>query len=359
MSWLGRRDHDGYEEMPEHRHRGLRTAAVTLVLLLVAGGVVAGASALYLRNQISPSGRPGAEVQVTLPKGASVGTIAQILAQRGVVKSATVFKDYVRVKGAPAFQAGDYTLRQHQPFDDLIAVLRKGPSVTTDRITIPEGFTVAQIAARVGTLPGRSAQRFSDLASGGQVRSQFEPAGSNNLEGLLFPETYFVTPTDDEASILRRMVDAFDQQAASVGLVAAAARLGVTPHDVVVVASMVEREAKVAQDRGPVASVIYNRLKKGMPLQIDATLIYGLGGDSGRANRNPHQASPYNTRDTKGLPPTAISCPGRPSLDAAANPPSTAYLYYVLADKDGHHAFTASPAEFDRLVAQARAKGLL
>ena len=155
------------------------------------------------------------------------------------------------------------------------------------------------------------------------------------------------------------MVDAMQQQTAGVDIEGAAARLGITPYQLVTIASMVEREARVPEDRGPIASVIYNRLKRGMPLGIDATLLYALNGDVDSLRRNPHQASPYNTRDTKGLPPTPIASPGLPSLQAAANPPTTPFLFYVLSDSNGKHAFATTSAEFEKLVAQARAKGLL
>lgn len=350
---------EDYEEMGEHRsgrHRTALTVCGVVLVVAVLGGVL---GVGYLRSQIHPSGKPGAEVAVTIPNGASMSAIANVLADKKVIDNATVFKEYVRVKHVTGFQAGDYTLRLHQPYDQVIAALAKGAKVDMDRVTIPEGFTLAQIAARVGSLPGRSAERFLQLANSGDIRSTLEPAGSKNLEGLLFPDTYFVTAADDEAVILRRMVQAFDEHVAALGVSDAAARLGVTPYQVVIVASMVEREAKVDEDRGPVASVIYNRLHRGMPLGIDATLLYALNGDVAKLGRNPHLASPYNTRDTKGLPPTPIASPGRPSLQAAVSPATTPFLYYVLADKSGKHAFATTLAEHDRQVAQARAKGLL
>ena len=154
------------------------------------------------------------------------------------------------------------------------------------------------------------------------------------------------------------MVSAFDQTADSLGLTAAAARLGVTPYQVITVASIVEREAKLDEDRGPIASVIYNRLAKGDALQIDSTVMYG------QHITDPHQintktVSPYNTYLNKGLPPTPIASPGTPSLQAAANPPKTTYLYYVLIDPSGKQGFATTDKEFAALKAEAKAKGLL
>ena len=346
-----------YEEMPARRPRRRRWLTVVAVVVVVALLVVVAGYA-KVRGEIDPSGR-GADVQVTLPFGASTGQIAKILQKNHVIGNATVFSTYVRFKGGGAFQAGDYTLRRHEPYHELMSVLTKGPEVTVHKITIPEGFTLAQIAARVGKVPDRSTDRFLQLANAGQVHSKMAPAPSNNLEGLLFPDTYVLDKKDDEAVILQRMVDSMDEHLATIDVQAAAARLGVTPYQIVIIASMVEREAKVPEDRGPIASVIYNRLKRGMPLGIDATLLYALNGDLEALKRNPHQASPYNTRDTKGLPPTPIANPGVPSLEAAANPPSTPFLFYVLSDANGKHAFATNSADFDKLVAQARAKGLL
>jgi UPF0755 protein len=269
-----------------------------------------------------------------------------------------VFRFYTKVQGAGALLPGSYHLARNSSYDSVISALEKGPPIVYQKFTIPEGFTLAQIAARVGALPGRTAAEFMAAATSGQVRSHYEPAESDNLEGLLFPATYEVRADDSDASVVQKMVTAFDQNASTVGLDQSAATLGVTPYQIVVVASMVEREAKLDVDRGPIASVIYNRIHKNMLLQIDATLLYGQGiTDSHQIDKT--SDNPYNTYKFKGLPPTPIASPGLPSLMAAANPPSTNFLYYVLSDASGKHAFAATGSEFARLEAAARAKGLL
>ncbi|HSS10670.1 MAG TPA: endolytic transglycosylase MltG, partial [Acidimicrobiales bacterium] len=324
-----------------------------LVIILVVGLVVAGVGVFWVRRQISPGGRPGVAVPVSIPPGSSSSHIASLLGHAGVIHSPTVFRFYVKVKGAGPLLAGAYTLHKNSKYDDVIATLEKGPAVTLQRFTIPEGFTLAEIAARVGKLPGRSAARFLTAATSGAVHSRFQPPGSNSLEGLLFPATYDVRPDEDEVSILRRMADAFDQQATAAGIDQAAATLRVTPYQVVTVASMVEREAKLDEDRGPIASVIYNRIRKGMPLQVDATLLYG------EHLTDAHQLdlkadTPYNTYKYKGLPPTPIASPGLPSLQAASAPPTTPYLYYVLIDPSGKHGFAVTSTDFAKLQAEAR-----
>jgi len=332
--------------------------ATWLVVVVVAGLLTGGLAVVWVRRQIDPSGGPGPAVEVTIPAAASAGRIAAALSKQGVIHSSSVFRLYVKVTGAGPLLPGTYTFHRNEKYGDVISALQKGPPVVYDRITIPEGFTLQQIAARVGTLPGKSAAKFLAVATSGQVRSIYQPPGSTSLEGLLYPATYDISATEDEASILTRMVQAFDETAGSLGIDRAAATLGMTPYQLVTVASMVEREAKLDEDRGPIASVIYNRLHKGILLQIDATVLYG------EQQTDPHKIdlsadTPYNTYKFKGLPPTPIASPGSPSLIAALGPPTTPYLYYVLIDANGKHGFAATVDDFNKLKAQAKAKGLL
>ena len=156
------------------------------------------------------------------------------------------------------------------------------------------------------------------------------------------------------------MVAAFDQMASSVGVQDAAAKAGVTPYDVITVASLVEEEAKVDDDRGMIARTIYNRLQKNMKLGIDATVEYAIGTHKPRLTASDLEVdSPYNTRKYAGLPPTPIAAAGQKSLEAALNPTPGPWLYYVLIDPSGKHAFATTDAEFEQLVRQARAKGLV
>lgn len=354
--------HDLYEdEYPPgpwgrpRRNWPLIALALGLVVLLVAG-----IGALWVNNRINPPGAPGVPVQIVVSSGMSTADVADLLERQDVIASATVFSWYARFKGAGSIKAGTYSIRRGEDLGTVLRVLEEGAKPSSDRITIPEGLTVNDVAERVGRLPGRSAPRFLEVAESGSVRSPVQPPGSTNLEGVLFPETYFVEAKDDEAGILARMVGAFDQAANELDIRGAAARLGITPYEAVVVASMIEREAKVDEDRGPIAQVIYNRLDKGMPLQIDATVLYSLGRSSGRVlNRDLEADSPYNTYKVEGLPPAPIASPGRKSLEAALNPTPGPWLWYVLADANGKHAFASTDQEFARFRAQAQAKGLL
>jgi UPF0755 protein len=208
---------------------------------------------------------------------------------------------------------------------------------------------------------GLSADKFLAAATDGSVRSPYEPTGVNDLEGLLFPATYPVRQGETEVDVLEQMVGAFDDRADSLGLAAAAASLHETPYQVVTVASIVEREAKRDADRGPVASVVYNRLRIGMTLGADSTQTYYLrvrdpGVDPSPAQLN--QPSPYNTRTNKGLPPTPIASPGLPSLQAASHPPHTNYLFWVEVNPDGQLGFASTNAGFVQLQQQCQAAHL-
>jgi UPF0755 protein len=331
--------------------------------VLVVVGLGAG---LWLFRQVNPGGGSGEKVAVDIIPGTSVAGVADRLEAEGVITSARIFRVYLKLKGGPeTIQAGEYELRTNLSMGDARAALRRGPSIKFDKLTIPEGLTLEQIADRVGALPGRNRDRFLAAARSGSVRSKWQPPGHTNLEGLLFPDTYLVTDKEDDTALLRRLVGRFDQVADDVRLgspaaASAAAPTGLGPYQLIVAASLVESEAKVPEDRRLIASVISNRLQKGMKLQIDATVLYALGKHKERVlYKDLEVDSPYNTYRIDGLPPTPISVPGKASLEAMLHPADTTYLYYVLSDKNGKHAFATTSTEFEALKAEARRKGLL
>jgi UPF0755 protein len=338
------------------RRRGRRRWPKVVLMVVVVLALVVGVGAYWVDHQVNPSGPAGPSVTLTLP-GGSIASASSRLSSAGVVNSGWLFNLYSRVRGAGSYQAGAYSLRRNQSYSAVISTLRQGPPLV--RLTIPEGFTLDQIAARVGRLPGHTEAGFLAVARSGSVRSPYQPAGSTSLEGLLFPDTYDVGLADSDASILQKMVDRFDQVAANVGLDKAASTAGVSPYQAVIVASMVEREAKVPGDRGKVARVIYNRLAKGMKLQIDATVIYGLGGSvTNLTDQDLQTPTPYNTYLISGLPPTPIANPGIPSLQAALSPTPGPWLYYVVVSPDGSMAFSTTYAEQQHNVAIARQRGV-
>jgi UPF0755 protein len=341
------------------RHPILFTLLLLLALLVavVIGGFV------WAQGQINPGGHHGPDVAVRIPAGSSTSKIGSILAKAGVIHDSTLFAMYVRIKGEGPLLPGRYSLPRNSSYSSAISALEAGPKLVTDTLRIPEGYTIRQIAAAVGALPhlNLSAARFLAAATSGEVTSPYEPAGGHNLEGLLFPDTYQVQQGESEVDVLEEMVGEFNVQASQVGLRAAAARLHMSPYQLVTVASIVEREAKLTADRGPVASVLYNRLHAGMPLGADSTQTYYLRLT--HPNLAPSVAqlnapSVYNTRRNKGLPPTPIANPGLASLRAAAAPPSSNNLYFVQIKPDGQLGYAATTAGFAHLQAECQAAGL-
>jgi UPF0755 protein len=343
------------------RRGGLNRRGRVLLGVLAVLVVVGLGAGVWVLRQVNPSGGLGAKVTVDVAPGTSVAGVAAKLDAKGVIRSARIFRLYLKVKGGiGTVQAGEYELPTNLSMGAARAALRRGPSIKFQKLTIPEGLTLEQIADRVGALPGRSRDRFLAAARSGTVRSKWQPAGTNSLEGLLFPDTYLITEKEDETSIVRRLVGRFDQVADEVGLSGGTEPAGLGPYQVVVGASLVESEAKVPDDRPLIASVIVNRLQKGMKLQIDATVLYALGAHKDRVlNSDLEVDSPYNTYKVDGLPPTPISAPGKASLQAMLHPADTTFLYYVLSDRNGKHAFATTPSEFEALKAEARRKGLL
>lgn len=250
---------------------------------------------------------------------------------------------------ADGILAGTYRLTTNMTFDDAIAVLSTPPTpVSTVSVTIPEGYRLTQIAARVQEALGIQAKELLSSAMRPSWRlAPYLPAG-RGTEGFLFPDTYAFVKADTTADdVVRRMLDHFGTEADPLAWTNAK-KLGVTPYQVVIIASMIEREARVASDRAKIAAVIYNRLADGMTLGIDATLLYDDPTPDGELSASDLRSkSPYNTRLHRGLPPTPIASPGLASLRAALQPADVPYLYYVLCGADGRHRFSVS---YDRFL---------
>ena len=346
------------EFFPPEPRRGRGVLAFLIVCIMLAGSALLGLR--WYQRQVDPPGPAGEVVEVTVKAGSSTADIAKLLKVDMVISNDRLFRVYAQVRGKGGFQAGKYRIALRDTYDNILLTFARGPLLPeVRRMTIPEGFRLDQIADRVATLPGRSAAKFLDIASSGTVTSKFQPAGSTNLEGLLFPDTYTIEEKEDETAILERMVTAFDNVATDVGIGNAQQLVKVTPYESLVVASLIEREAKIDADRNRIARVIYNRLAKGQALQIDATVVYALGGKVDRVlTKDLEIDSPYNTYRNKGLPPGPIAVPGRASLEAALRPAEGTWLYYVVTGEDGSHSFATTFAEHRRNIALAKARGL-
>jgi UPF0755 protein len=323
------------------------------VLALV---VVGGLTARWVFHQIDPPGEPGQPVQIVITDGMSVSDVADVLDAAAVIGSPRVFRWYAGTRDSFLVQPGTYQVPVKQSFGKIIDQLSTPPEQVFNKVTFPEGFTLEQIAARLHEkIPRLSAERFIELAKSGQVTSTLAPTGNTNLEGLLFPDTYQFANSEDELRVLVRMVDLMDRIAGKERVDTKS-----NPYDVMIVASLVEREAKVSGDRARIARVIYNRLSLGMTLDIDASLLYGTPGTQTAITDEMKNAdNPYNVYRVKGLPPTPIANPSRASIAAAMQPAEGSWLFYVVADAQGNHVFADTYEEHLVNVAKARAAGLL
>ncbi len=296
-------------------------------------------------------GDGGEPVRVVIPKQAGVGEIADTLADRDVIASATLFEVRATIGGDRGdLKPGVYVLRKDMSYGDAIDRLVAGPARQVIQLTVPEGLSrreIVPVAARAGVRGDYL--RASVATSLIDARGYGLPNDLQSLEGFLFPATYELRSGASAQNLVQRQLAAFGDNLAQVDL-AYARRKNLTAFDVVTIASMVEREAQQPRERKLVAAVIYNRLKQGMPLGIDATTRYATG--NWRQPLTPSELaidSAYNTRTNAGLPPGPIGNPGLASLQAAAHPARVGYLYYVVKPGTcGEHAFSSTAAEFER-----------
>jgi UPF0755 protein len=357
------------EPMPPERKSGRRLGLAALAILVVLA-VIAGIAGRWTLQQIAPPGEPGDRVNFTVSEGDSVATVAERLQLEGIITNARVFRWYVERKGGLELKPGYYTVRPRDDLGNIVAALRTSPEQTFTNVTFPEGYAVARMGARLQRdVPRLSAAKFEQATTDGKIRSELAPEVTN-LEGLLFPDSYQIGGGETEAQIVSRLAQQMVRVGKSVGLQNAKLTTGMTPYQILIIASMIEKEAKVDEDRPLIARVIYNRLFIGTPLQIDATLYYKQD-DATPFSTLRDLDTPYNTYLHTGLPPTPITNPGKKSIAAALNPapnPDIAscpnheacfWLFYVLADKNGKHKFATSFEEHQKNVEAARAAGVI
>ncbi len=364
------------EESTPEVPKSVRLVVRTILLVCLVVVLVVGVAGLWFVRQINPGGVVGTPTNFTINEGDTLTNVSDRLEKDGIIVNATLFRWYVARKGGISLQPGYYLLRPRDTAGNISRALNTSPAQTFIKVTFPEGFTVAQMADRLGTeVSYLSTEDFKLAITDGTIRSEFQPEGVWNLEGLLFPDTYQVSGDDNETRVVKRMVQLMERVGRQEKINESEARVGYSAYEVLTVASMIEREAKVPQDRAKIARVIYNRLALGMPLGIDATLLYGAQPEANFGDLKANDG-PYNTYTRKGLPPTPIANPGRASIAAALapapDPPLSdpicqgaprgskcQYLYYVLADTQGRHVFAATYEQHLINVEIARVAGLL
>jgi UPF0755 protein len=291
--------------------------------------------------------------------------VAELLEQKGLIRSSFLFSGWLKVAGEGSrFQAGVYELTPGMTRDQIVAKLNKGDIIaaSTIRFTIPEGFTVQQIAARLSETGAVNKNKFLEAAghtaqATGSLWTKNIPADNSlkfPLEGYLFPETYEMKRESTAADIVNRMLAELDHKLDQLpdDWQITMEERGLTVHQLLTIASLVEREVVVEEERPIVSSVIQNRLKKKMPLQIDATIQYLLDKQKELLLEPDLKVeSPYNTYLHAGLPPGPIASPSLKSIEAALYPEATDYLYYVTK-KDGTntHLFAVKYSQHQRNI---------
>ncbi len=342
-----------------------------LVSLLAGGG---GGILLFVSESLQPT-ESGAEVRFKVPRGVSSGRIAHILEDNGLIKDSTIFAYYLKYKDIGSnFQAGEYAMSPGMPKEQIIAMLNNGEVVQpeTFKFTIAEGLTVEQIA---NLLNGQGQVKGDELLALANDPTQLKATADRKipafvgqigeieglrykLEGYLFPETYEMrvesTANDLALRLLQELANKLGQL--PEGWEEELERRDMTFHQMMTVASLIEREVVVDQERAIVASVIYNRLNRKMPLQIDATVLYAMGEHKDTVlHVDLETDSPYNTYQNPGLPPGPIASPSLSALKAALYPEETKYLYYVTK-KDGsqEHLFAETFQQHQQNITKSK-----
>jgi len=325
---------------------------ITIFLLLAVVGVI-GVYAMQRYAMLSQpyKGYSGAEQFVDVPPGTGPQVIGPLLVESGVISDTLTWRVALWRSGeATRLKAGEYRFDRGMTPDEVIRKLARG-EVYVRSVTFPEGLTIRQMARLYESAGFGPASAFSAAATRGALVSGIDPA-ARDLEGYLFPDTYALPRRATAADLVRKMVARFE----SVfwpALGDEAVLRGMSPRDVVILASIVEKETARPDERPLVAAVYHNRLHARMGLQCDPTVIYALER-AGRYTGNLTHAdlsftSPYNTYRYAGLPPGPIAAPGRASLEAAVRPAPVNYLYFVSRN-DGSHAFAATLDEHNRNV---------
>ncbi|KIL41095.1 aminodeoxychorismate lyase [Gordoniibacillus kamchatkensis] len=339
---------------------------VAALFIVIALGAITGA-ALYVSQALRPVPASSQEVRFTVPAGSRPAQIAGILERSGLIRDDRIFTYYLKWrKEGSRFQAGEYAMTPGTPLDAIIAKLNDGDTVKEDtiRLTIPEGYTAVQIADKIAQATGQSNEEVMRLIDRpGAYRGAVIPAlpdspqVKHKAEGYLFPETYeFKKGTGPEEMVQRMLAETDGKIAAIPGWDEQLKRSGFTLHQVLTIASLVEREVVLDEERPVVAGIIVNRLKRNMPLQIDATVQYLFDKPKDRlVEKDLQLESPYNTYLHTGLPPGPIASPSAASIRAALSPADTKYLFYVTK-KDGSkgHLFAETFEQHKKNIAASK-----
>ncbi|TQR32778.1 endolytic transglycosylase MltG [Lysinibacillus sphaericus] len=332
-----------------------KIVAIVAIAFVLISGIVGLLGYSYVKSALKPVDPDATKtIAVEVPIGSTLSSISTLLEKKGVIKDARVFKYYAKFKNESQFQAGNYDLTQAMTLDELIESLKTGKVYRTPvfTMTIPEGLTLEQIGNIVEKKTPYTQKEFMDLVTSDafvqQMKDKYPELVTDavladkiryDLEGYLFPATYsYFEEKPSLESIVDDMVGAMDKVVKNYNDALTEKKMSV--HQLLTFASLLEREATAQTDRETIASVFYNRIDQGMPLQTDPTVLYALGSHKDRVlYKDLEVDNAYNTYKNKGLPPGPIAGAGKTSIEAVLNPSKTDYLYF-LADKKGVNHFS-------------------
>ncbi|OPZ74838.1 MAG: putative aminodeoxychorismate lyase [Firmicutes bacterium ADurb.Bin456] len=322
------------------RHLGILISILGLACLGILYVVIA-------LTPVAPKNK-ARDIVMVVPQQSTATQVGQLLKDRELIRSPFIFVLYARWKNLDgSLKAGEYLLSNGLTTPQMLNELVDG-RLAAVTITVPEGFTLNQVAELLEAKGLGGKEEFLSVAAREDFPSKIlesRPKDERRLEGYLFPDTYQVTRGENVRFIIDLMLKRFEREIEDLNYPARAKKAGLTLHEAVTLASLVEREAKIDAERPLISGVIHNRMKKAMLLQIDATVQYALGANKPQVYYKDLEVdSPYNTYRNNGLPPGPIAMPGRSSLLAAVEPAETVYLYYV-ARPDGSHAFATNYAD--------------
>lgn len=304
-------------------------------------------------------------IEVTIPLGSSASQISSILDSTGVVNSSLAFELYLRNENlTDKLRPGTYEIQNNLSYEDITSILLKGPPLKTYTITIPEGLWLSETLSTISAQTGYDVSQLENSLTSGQVVSKYLPDNDytklQNWEGLLFPNTYQIDIESNGEIILQTLVDELESRFENLTSTNSIPNWIKSPTQFFTIASLIEAESKLDEDRPLVSSVIKNRLDDNMLLQIDATVLYSLQKRKSQVLLIDLQIdSPYNTYKYTSLPPTPISGFGERSMNAIMNTPENNYIYYLLTDINGKMTFTNNYEEFINLKNKAKEEGVI
>lgn len=323
-----------------------------LAVLVLLGLSITGYQLINMQYQPVDS-KDKSSVDIIIPVQSTASDIAEILQDKGIIRSKSAFLSYCRRTGYDSrLKAGHYKLRRSQSLKEIALIIAEG-QVVTKEFTVPEGYTIDQIGDLLVRKGICSHQEWEEAVHSDYDYDFLEQrsGADNRLEGFLFPDTYQIDEDAEATEIVEGMLANFSQVWDDC-YSSQAEKHNLSIYDTVTIASMIEREAMVSSERRTISGVINNRLRKGMPLQIDATVLYALKQHKDMVNYADLKVdSPYNTYRYQGLPPGPIACPGKSAIQAALNPEKHDYLYYVSRG-DGSHCFSRTYEEHLQAIAR-------